>query len=254
MSLTLATRNSWLARQSPRRWLAVRERPAEPRVIWVYGITDNLQPEQIAGLTGVGGEPVRAIAETGLIAVVGSVDARTFGDQALAPLLADLTRIERLGRAHHQVIACIAAGGPVLPLRLATVCRDDRTVRRLLAQRSSEFAVLLETFRGMEEWGVKLYMEVRTEGARPDEDPEARAEVIDRALSGIAIASRRHSACEPLTDSGESMVFNGSYLLSVDRAAEFAAVANALATVQAGVRAHLTGPWPPYSFAEPREA
>jgi hypothetical protein len=50
------------------------------------------------------------------------------------------------------------------------------------------------------------------------------------------------------------MVFNGSYLLSVDRAAEFAAVANALATVQAGVRAHLTGPWPPYSFAEPREA
>jgi hypothetical protein len=50
------------------------------------------------------------------------------------------------------------------------------------------------------------------------------------------------------------MVFNGSYLLSGDRAAEFAAVANALAKVQAGVRAHLTGPWPPYSFAEPHEA
>jgi hypothetical protein len=254
MSLTLATRNSWLARHSSRRWPAGRESPADPRVIWVYGITDNLQPGQIAGLTGVAGEPVRAVAAAGLIAVVGSVDARTFGDQALAPLLADLTRIERLGRAHHQVIACIAAGGPVLPLRLATVCRDDRMVRRLLARRSPEFAVLLESFRGMEEWGVKLYSEPRTGGAPPDEDPEARAEVVDRALSGIAIASRRHPACEPLTDSGESMVFNGSYLLSVDRAAEFAAVANALATVQAGVRAHLTGPWPPYSFAEPREA
>jgi DNA-binding NarL/FixJ family response regulator len=196
---------------------------------------------------------VRAVAEAGLIAVVGSVDARTFGEQALAPLLADLTRIERLGRAHHQVIVCIAATGPVLPLRLATVCRDDHTVRRLLAQRSSEFAVLLETLRGTQEWGVKLYREPATGGVPPDDDPEACTEVIDRALSDIAIASRRHPACEALTDAGESMVFNGSYLLRGDRAAEFAAVANALARAQTGVRAHLTGPWPPYSFAEPQE-
>jgi Gas vesicle synthesis protein GvpL/GvpF len=253
MSLALATRNSWLARHGSRRWSARRESPADPRVIWVYGITDNLQPGQIAGLTGVAGEPVHAVAEAGLIAVVGSVDARTFGEQALAPLLADLARIERLGWAHHQVIACIAAGGPVLPLRLATICRDDHTVRRLLARRSSEFAVLLETLRGTQEWGVKLYRVPGTGGVPPDDDPETCTEVIDHALSDIAIASRRHPACEPLTETGESMVFNGSYLLRGDRAAEFAAVANALARAQTGVRAQLTGPWPPYSFAEPQE-
>lgn len=88
---------------------------------------------------------MRGVAEAGLIAVVGSVDTEAFGEQALASLLADLTRIELLGRAHHQVITCVAARGPVPPLRLATVCGEDRTVRRLLAQRSREFAVLLET-------------------------------------------------------------------------------------------------------------
>lgn len=97
--------------------------------------TDSRQPDQIAGLTGVGRERVRAVAGAGLTALVGSVDARTFGEDALAFLLADLTRIELLGRAHHRVIACMAAEGPVLPLRLASICPDDDTVRGLLRAR-----------------------------------------------------------------------------------------------------------------------
>ncbi len=98
-------------------------------VVWVYAITDGLAPDLLAGLTGVGGEQVRAVTEAGLTAVVGSVDERAFGERARAGLMSDLPSIERLGRAHHQVIACVAADGPVLPLRLATVYPDDQTVR-----------------------------------------------------------------------------------------------------------------------------
>jgi gas vesicle protein GvpL/GvpF len=255
MSLTRTTPRSWPARRIPRCWPAWRERQAEAGVIWVYGITDHLQPARLSGLTGVGGEQVRAVTEAGLTAVVGSVDARTFGEDARASLLADLARIELLGRAHHQVIACIPADGPVLPLRLAAIYPDDGTVRTLLTQRSAEFEVLLETFRGTQEWGVKVYAEPGADGAGADGSAEACAEVIDRALSGIAIATRRHPAEDPLlAGSEEWMVLNGAYLLSRDRAGEFTAVANALARVQAGLRAHLTGPWPPYSFAEPQEA
>ena len=287
--------------------------PAE-HVVWVYAITDDLKPEQLTGLTGVAGERVRAVSEAGLTAVVGSVDARAFGEDARASLLSDLASIERLGRAHHQVIACVAAENPVLPLRLATIYPSDQTVRTLLGRSSAEFAVMLESFRGTEEWGVKVYLGAG-EAARPQDgqagdevpvpaeaspslddelargadgpaspadglasaddgptslddglaspddgpmrpapsrdDAEACASVIDRALRGIAVAARRQEAADPHVDGPDRwLVLNAAYLLNSDRAAEFAAVARALARTHDGLRADLTGPWPPYSFAD----
>jgi hypothetical protein len=263
-------------------------------VIWVYAITDRLVPEQLNDLTGVGGECVRAVSEAGLTAVVGSVDAEVFGEQARTTLLSDLASIERLGRVHHQVIACVAAESPVLPLRLATVYPSDQTVLTRLRQSSAEFAVMLESFRGTEEWGVKVYVgageEAQADHAAPDEtvttagdvltgaedglaspadelsvpdagsvkpvpgrDAEACAEMIDRALSGIAVATRRQAAAEPSLDGPENwLMLNAAYLLNSDRAGEFAAVARALAGTHTGMRADLTGPWPPYSFADIR--
>jgi len=287
--------------------------PAE-HVVWVYAITDDLKPEQLTGLTGVAGERLRAVSEAGLTAVVGSVDARAFGEDARASLLSDLASIERLGRAHHQVIACVAAENPVLPLRLATIYPSDQTVRTLLGRSSAEFAVMLESFRGTEEWGVKVYLgageatgpqdgqagdEVPAPAeassslddelargadgpaspadglasaddgptslddglASPDDGPmrpapsrddaEACASVIDRALRGIAVAARRQEAADPHVDGPDRwLVLNAAYLLNSDRAAEFAAVARALARTHEGLRADLTGPWPPYSFAD----
>lgn len=255
-------------------------------VVWVYAITDDLAPDQLAGLTGVGGEQVRAVAEAGLTAVVGSVAERVFGEQARADLMADLPSIERLGQAHHQVVACVAADGPVLPLRLATVYPDDHTVRTLLARSSAEFAASLDSFRGTEEWGVKVYAGAdaaasptaadeetsrrpdallnppgrATSRSEPDndlikppaaDDAEAFGEMMDRALAGIAVASRHFAAEQPSLDGNENfLVLNASYLVLSDRADEFAAVTRALARAQLGVGAGLTGPWPPYSFAD----
>jgi gas vesicle protein GvpL/GvpF len=260
-------------------------------VVWVYAITDSLAPGQLSGLTGVGGEPVRAVAEAGLTAAVGSVGAGTFGEQARAGLMSDLASIERLARAHHQVIACVAADGPVLPLRLGTIYPDDHTVRTLLGQGSAEFSVILDSFRGTEEWGVKVYAgeedaaypHAAGEGmadeakGRPDAlsspgdpapgdgepdgdlvkpapasgDPEAFAEMVDRALAGIAIASRHYAPQDPRIDGSEkSLVLNAAYLVLSDRASEFTAVARALTRAHRGMGAGLTGPWPPYSFAD----
>jgi len=284
-------------------------------VVWVYAITGNLAPDQLDGLTGVAGERVRSVTEAGLTAVVGSVEARTFGDQARADLMSDLASIERLARAHHQVIACVAADGPVLPLRLGTIYPDDHTVRTLLARSSAQFAMILDSFRGTEEWGVKVYAgeedaaaaragqaspragqaspwagqaascaaekgtadqtagspdllsspgdRVTSDGEpeAPDaslvgpmpaaEDAEAFAEMVDRALAGLAIASRHYAPQDPRIDSGgKSLVLNAAYLVLSDRAGEFTAVARALTRAQRGMGAGLTGPWPPYSFAD----
>jgi hypothetical protein len=221
--------------------------PPAQQVVWVYAITDDLGPRQFAGLAGVGGERVRTVAEAGLTAVVGSVEARAFGEDALASLLGGLDNIERVGRAHHQVIARAAAGGaPVLPLRLAAVYPDDDTVRALLARRRGEFAGLLARVRDTVEWGVQIY------GPADQQDgADSLADTINWVLADIADASQRQPAVDPRYVQGpEQMILNAAYLLRGDRAAEFVAAAHALTGARAGIRADLNGPWPPYSFVD----
>jgi hypothetical protein len=248
-------------------------------VVWVYAVAADLDPDRLSDLTGVGGEPVRTVAEGDLCAVVGSVDAAVFGEEALASLLADQTNIEMIGRAHHQVVASVASDGPVVPLRLATIYADDLTVRVLLAERLAELAVLLESFRGTQEWGVKVRMEPRADGtdydppaacdpcaassSEPDDMPvpgprweqaEAYAEEIDRRLSDIAIAAQRHAPPYPrLGDVEGWTVHSGVYLLDTERAAEFTGIVRRLTEERADLRADVTGPWPPYSFADRQE-
>ena len=89
-------------------------------VVWVYAITDSLAPGQLAGLTGVGAEQVRAVTAAGLTAVVGSVDEQAFGEQARAGLMSDLPSIERLGvpttkssRAWRRTGRCCRSGWPL---------------------------------------------------------------------------------------------------------------------------------------------
>jgi hypothetical protein len=199
--------------------------------------------------------------------VVGTVSDKNHGDKPLTSLLVGLTAIETAGRAHHQVIASLAQDNPVLPVRLATVYPDDATIRSLLTQRHSELAVMVESFRGTQEWGVKVFVEPEDPftGPASDEDSlfpldslwvqaEACAEEIGHALSDIAVATRHRPSPDPRfgADSGW-MVLNGAYLLEAERAGEFAEIVESVTAEHAALRADVTGPWPPYSFADGHE-
>ena len=239
------------------------------QVVWVYAVASGLDREHLAGLAGVGGEPVRTIAEADIHAVVGSVDAAAFGESSIASMLGDLADIEPIGRAHHEVVATIAADSPVVPLRLATIYPDDETVSALLAEHHAELTELLESLRGTQEWGVQVYLRpavgtavpagvtVGGDGGgstgphQPWLEAEASANQIDRVLSDIAIVSRRQPA--PYLRPGSVcgwMVLNGIYLLDADRAAEFSSMARQFAAEHGTLRVEITGPWPPYSFVD----
>jgi hypothetical protein len=269
----------------PARSVLCRSRPAESareaapahpddnQVIWVYAVTTDLSPRLLSGLSGVAGEPIRVVTETGLSAVVGTVSDSTRSGKPLTNLLVGLTAIEKAGRAHHEVIAWLAEDRPVLPLRLATVYPDDATIRLLLAERHTELSVLLESFRGTQEWGVKVYVQPWADGAECDpftgatSEPgsllameplwakaEACAEDIGQALSDIAVATRRRPSPDPrFGDDSGWMVLNGAYLLDVERADEFAEIVESVAAEHAALRADVSGPWPPYSFADRQE-
>src|SRR5258706_14614768 len=112
----------------------------------------------------------------------------------------------------------------------------------LLAARRAELTEMLQDFTGRQEWGVKLYVEpwaprdgsAAMSASEQDRLPrqewrwvtaEAWAEKIGRALSAIAVATRRHPAPDPLPgDQGGGMAPNGVYLLSPQRAPEFAGI------------------------------
>jgi hypothetical protein len=229
------------------------------KVVWVYAVTSGSSAGELPGLTGVGGEPVRTVPEAGLHAVVSSVDATAFGDDVLPGLLADLPRAETIGRVHHQVIESVAAAGPVVPLRLATVYPDDTTIRSLLAEHRTDLADLLATFRDTQEWGLRVYLEPRADGAADGAPRWARAEEraagLDRVLSEMALGSRHYPAPDlRLGPRGGWLVLSCVYLLSDLRAAEFGAAARQLAAGADGLTAELSGPWPPYSFVDQPDA
>jgi hypothetical protein len=114
--------------------------------------------EEFAGLRGVGGLPVRPVRVDGLVAAVSDVPADDYGEQELKERMEDLGWLEVVARAHHGVVAARAARTAVLPLRRATVHRDEERLRLMLVERRCGLAALLARLAGHAEWGVKVYV------------------------------------------------------------------------------------------------
>lgn len=240
-------------------------------LVYLYAVADADVPEPDVD-AGVDGTPVRRIVAGGLVAVVGSVDPVRFSEESLRRNLEDLQWLETTARAHHSVVDATARGGPVAPVRFATVYLDDDRVRAMLTERGAEFAAALDRVRGRVEWGVKGFavpsaapaepepapgagpgasylarrLAERNRAARGEEEALASAEAVHRELATAALASRRYPAQDPrLTGRREEMVLNAAYLVEDDT--ELRQVVGQHA--DGPVRLELTGPWAPYSFA-----
>jgi hypothetical protein len=228
-------------------------------------------------VTGVDEEPARLVVEGELAAVVGSVAAQRFDEDGLAAGLEDLGRLEELARAHHGVVAALADDGPVAPVRLATVYRDDEGVHRLLRERTAEFTALLARLDACREWGVKVWLTAaaqqpepataangrpgtaylmrrkaeRDAGARHREHAVAVADRLHAELARIALADRVLAPQDAaLSGRREEMVLNATYLVRrVDEDAFSRAVAEGSTAAGDAIQIVPTGPWPPFSFA-----
>jgi len=263
----------------------------EGHATWVYAVTPGIGADRaadLAGVAGIAGEPVRTVNEAGLTAVVSWVDADSVSEDALEHRLRDAGELEAMARAHHSVVERVAAQHPALPLRLATVYRDDHRVRGLLTDRRAEFADALRWLVGRTECGVKVWVDgadaKQNPGAatlceRPDNRPSGRndspgtayllqrrarlrarddrwdlavnqGEHLHQALAARAVAAHRHIAQHSgRSDQDGWMVLNGAYLIESDELSEFESAAKALVAGLDSCRLELTGPWPPYSFA-----
>ncbi|GGO36318.1 GvpL/GvpF family gas vesicle protein [Streptomyces lasiicapitis] len=257
---------------------------------YVYAVCRPPTAPLHADLTGVAGVPPRQLVHEGLVAVVSPVPERDFAHDALRAHLEDLDWLAATARAHQSVVAALATVTCPLPLRLATVFRDDSGVRAMLEEESERLRRILDRIDGHVEWGVKVWLVggapedpapgTEPPAARPSRAPEsgrdylrrrragnaareesaARAEVFTRRLHGdltrYAADARLHPVQSgPLADAGSGRnILNAAYLVPRSRSEEFLELVGRAEGTRPGLRVEVTGPWAAYSFTDGPEA
>jgi hypothetical protein len=159
----------------------------------------------------------------------------------LRPLVLDLApgdlddeaRLERLVRAHNDLLLGALEDGAVVPFRFGTTFRDRAALDGWLEQHREALAAELERLRDTAEWSVEPM------GRVPDVGP---AEYLGARLATTVKPGLR----ERLAAASEEAA-GDAYLVAKARQDEFGA---AVAELEAeGYELRVTGPWPPYSFA-----
>ncbi|UCM90524.1 GvpL/GvpF family gas vesicle protein [Streptomyces marincola] len=255
----------------------------------VFAVCHAAGAAPLAGLRGhAGGGAVRRLRAGALAAVVQAVPAAEFTPEALRGHLSDRASLERFARAHHEVVAAVAAAGPAVPVPLTTLYADEDRARQAITEAAPRFLAALKRVAGRDEWGVKVfatapagggaeaaggpppagtgrsgraYLDLLRERQRARETRRdtvhAEVERIDAALRACAADARRLRTHGPdLTGAQHPQVLNAAYLVDRSRSAELAATVAALrggTERGAPLRIELTGPWAPYSFAEEDE-
>ncbi|MFF4587413.1 GvpL/GvpF family gas vesicle protein [Streptomyces sp. NPDC001388] len=247
---------------------------------YVYAVCRPLGAPLQADLTGVAGDPPRLLTHHGLIAVVSHVPERDFSEEPLRRHLEDLDWLSATARAHQQVVDALTAVTTPLPLRLATVFRDDSGVRVMMEEREEHFRRTLDRLDGRVEWGVKVYVEPeaepaaaaaaptgtkpasgrdyllqRRQRARAREDTWQRVERFAGRLHSTLRAHAEDARLHPpqnstLSDRAGQNVLNAAYLVPRGQSEEFVEIVDRTKGEEPGIRVELTGPWAAYSFVD----
>ena len=209
---------------------------------YVYAVCRPLGAPLQAQLTGVAGAPAALVHHHGLVAVVSTVPEGDFCEEALRARQADRDWLAAVARAHQGVVDALTTVTTPLPLRPATVFRDDRGVRTMIEAREDAFRDILDRLEGRVEWGVRVYVE--SEAA-----DETFAGTLHERLSRHAEAVRLHPPQDPerAPVPGRN-VLNAAYLVSRAECEQFVEDVDRTKGEAPGIRVELTGPWAAYSF------
>ncbi len=258
---------------------ASRHRSASALGLYVYGVV-AAGAELPVGLSGIDPEhPPTLLPHNGLAAVVSDVALDDFEEHRLRENLGDMRWVERVARAHEDVLERVAEHTTLIPLRMCSIYRTSDGVRELVARETAALTDALRQLKGKAEWGVKVFGEAAGERqplSAEDADPpasgadymrrrqterDARWSTDDELLDACAAIHERLSdvSAHALTVSPQrpevsghdgAMLLNGAYLVATSDEESFLARVEDLQSRYRplGVTLVPTGPWPAYNF------
>jgi hypothetical protein len=211
-------------------------------VIELYAIADHPGPP----LPSVA--PLRAVPAGDLAAICAPAEEREVSPETLW--------------RHEEVVEALMRDRDLLPVRYGTVLEDDAAVARAVTERRDELTASLARVRGAAELSVRA---VAAGSDGPGDEPgdaTSGAEYLrTRARSSAARDAVAKSLHEPLaalaradvrrTPRPPAELLRAAYLVDRDAVATFTRLVARLDERNPDLHLLCTGPWPPYSFAEP---
>jgi Gas vesicle synthesis protein GvpL/GvpF len=198
-------------------------------VIELYAITDDPSPPN---------PPLRAVRSDGLTALC-------------APAERSQMTAEVLWR-HEEVVEALMQERDLLPMRFGTLVEDDEAAVRALEERREELKTSLDRVRGAVELAVRAAADPSSEGAAAalsgTEYMRAKAHRIEAA--GLLHEPLAFLARESVVQSGPELL-RAAYLVDREAVESFVGLVRRLQATHEDLHILCTGPWPPYSFAQP---
>jgi hypothetical protein len=203
---------------------------------------------------GLEGAPLRLVDAGPLGAVVSEHDA---------PVAAGEEAVLR----HARVVDDVARVVPsLLPSRFGDTLSDEAAVRARLRERAAGLLAALDAVAGCVELGLRVaergsHGGGEREAVRPSGGREYMLALRERSEAGRRCVETVH---EPLARLAErstvenerrgALVLSAAYLVRRERVERMRAQVARLQEEHPGLALVCTGPWPPYSFAEPERA
>jgi hypothetical protein len=261
------------------------------QVLYSYAVTPATL-DAAAAPAGIDDASVRLIAEGNIGALVSSVDAAGYAPDRVEELTGDVAWLAPRAAAHDAVVTWASDRGPVVPLPIFTLFRDEARVRQMLRERRDDLSATLERVGAGEEYGLRIYrlddalarhvstlsprieaLERQVRQANPGQryllerklETERRSEVrriggdVARASFETLAPLALEAVHEPLPARGRDdvtgvAVLNAFFLVRRGALAPFQEKLTAIVRdhESRGFRFDFTGPWPPYHFVRER--
>lgn len=227
--------------------------------VYLYGVV-GYPPPFARGVLGLGDSPVFLVGGPDLAAVA------SYSPPGLWPI--DEAHVRR----HEAVVEAIMRDRPVLPMRYNSLLPGKKAVTRLLRRRSRALVAALRRVGGSVEMGLRVlapapgteavprlprplrgrgpgtsYLRRRMEEERRRARERERGQQLIEELRALLDPLVAESSLRPFLTA--RLTLSASYLVAHDRVAAFR---ERIGLVQQRFSAFgflLTGPWPPYHFA-----
>jgi Gas vesicle synthesis protein GvpL/GvpF len=198
-------------------------------VIELYAITDDPSPPA---------PPLRAVRSDGLTALCAPAERRGMTAEVLW--------------RHEEVVEALMEERNLLPMRFGTLVKDDEAAARALDERRDELKMSLDRVRGAVELAVCAAADPSSEGTvgALSGTEYMRAKAHQTEAAGLLHEPLAFLARESVVQPGPELL-RAAYLVDREAVESFVGLVRRLQATHEDLHILCTGPWPPYSFAQP---